>query len=329
MKIIEDTKTFAQQHRHCVATIGKFDGIHLGHQLILKQLKQKALELQLPSMAIVIEPHPEEFFALNPQDCPARLSEFDEKLQLIADQGVDYAFKLRFDEALCQLTAQEYIETILVKGLGISALIIGSDFRFGYQRRGDFTLLQELGRRYDFAVNETKSCKHNGVRVSSTYVRQQLADARFDLVETLLGRPYGISGQVVKGQQLGRSLGFPTCNVQLNRCNIPLHGVYACDVIIQTRDTQGVQQQLCLHGAANIGYRPTVSDEKKAVLEVHLLDFSADLYGAGITVIFRKRIRDELKFDSLDELKAHIANDVLHTREFFDTFSEPKSQCND
>jgi len=325
MKIIEDTGGFAQQHRHCVVTIGKFDGVHLGHQLILQQLKQKAIELQVPSIAIVIEPHPEEFFAKNPQDCPARLSEFAEKLQLIAEQGVDYAFKLRFDDILCRLTAQEYVETILVDGLGVSALIIGSDFRFGYQRQGDFKLLQELGRKFNFEVIETASCAHEGVRVSSTYVRQQLADARFGLVEKLLGRPYEISGLVVKGQQFGRSLGFPTCNVQLNRCNIPLHGVYACDVIIQASDQQGIQQQLCLHGAANIGYRPTVAEEKKAVLEVHLLDFNSDLYGAGITVIFRKKIRNELKFDSLAELKAQIAIDVLQTREFFDTFSEPKS----
>jgi riboflavin kinase/FMN adenylyltransferase len=329
MKIIEDPGAFAQQHRHCVVTIGKFDGVHIGHQLILQQLKEKAMKLQVPSMAIVIEPHPEEFFAKNPQDCPARLSESAEKLQLIAEQGVDYAFKLKFDEALCQLTAQAYVETILVKGLGISALIIGSDFRFGYQRQGDFTLLQELGSKFAFEVIETASCEHDGVRVSSTYVRQQLADARFDLVEKLLGRPYGISGLVVKGQQFGRTLGFPTCNVQLNRCNIPLHGVFACDVIIRTSDQQGAQQQLCLHGAANIGYRPTVSDEKMAVLEVHLLDFSGDLYGAGITVIFREKIRDELKFDSLVELKAQIAIDVLKTSKFFETFSEPKSQCND
>ena len=236
---------------------------------------------------------------------------------------------MRFDEALCRLTAQEYVEKILVKGLGISALIIGSDFRFGYQRQGDFTLLQELGLRYDFAVIETESCDHNGVRVSSTYVRQQLADARFDLVEELLGRPYGISGLVVQGEQFGRSLGFPTCNVQLNRCNIPLHGVYACDVIIRTSDQRGEQQQLCLQGAANIGYRPTVSAEKKAVLEVHLLDFSADVYGAGITVIFRKKIRNEKKFDSLAELKTQIAIDVQQTSEFFATFLEPKSPCND
>jgi riboflavin kinase / FMN adenylyltransferase len=325
MKIIEDTGTFAQQHRHCVATIGKFDGVHIGHQLILQQLKQKAEELQVPSMAIVIEPHPEEFFARNPQDCPARLSEFDEKLQLIAGQGVDYAFKLRFDESLSRLTAQEYVEKILVTGLGISALIIGNDFRFGYQRLGDFALLQELGRKYDFVVIETRSCEHNGVRVSSTYVRQQLAAARFDLVAMLLDRPYGISGHVVKGQQLGRSLGFPTCNVQLNRCNIPLHGVYACDVIIQSSDPHGNQQRQYLRGAANIGYRPTVCNEKKAVLEVHLLDFGDDVYGAGITVIFRKRIRDELKFDSLTDLQARIAIDVQQTREFFETLSEPKS----
>lgn len=315
MKIIEDPQEFARAHPHCVATIGKFDGVHKGHQLILQQLRGKASALGVPSMAIVIEPHPEEFFAADPQDCPARLSEPAEKLQLIADQQVDYAYVLRFDAQLCRLSAQSYIEDILVQGLGISALIIGNDFRFGYQRQGDFALLQEYGQRYGFEVVETASCDHKGVRVSSTYVRQALAEADFGLVSELLGRDYAISGTVVKGQQLGRDLGFPTCNVQLNRRNIPLHGVYACDAVI----VDGEGKVLTLHGAANIGYRPTVSDEKKAILEVHLLNFSGDLYGAGITVIFRKRIRDEMKFASLAELQSRIGDDVQQTREFFGT----------
>jgi riboflavin kinase / FMN adenylyltransferase len=313
MKIIEDTREFLQTHQHCVATIGKFDGVHKGHQLILQQVRATAAELDVPSMAIVIEPHPEEFFTPDPQDCPARLSEPAEKLQLIADQQVDYVYVLRFDAALCRLSAQSYIEDILVQGLGIRALIIGNDFRFGYQRQGDFALLQEYGRRHGFAVVESASCEHRGIRVSSTYVRQALAEADFRLVRELLGRDYAISGTVVRGQQLGRDLGFPTCNVQLNRRNIPLHGVYACDAVIVNSEGKVLR----LHGAANIGYRPTVSDDRKAVLEVHLLNFSGDLYGAGITVIFRERIRDEMKFASLAELQSRIGDDVQKTREFF------------
>lgn len=314
MIVIEDTDSFQQHHRRCVATIGKFDGVHTGHQLILQQLRSKAAEFGLPSMVILIEPHPEEFFAPTPQDCPARLCELDEKLHLLAEQGVDFVYQLCFDAALSQLSAEEYIEDILVKGLGLACLIIGSDFRFGHQRRGDFAMLQAYGGRHDFELVETASCEHNGVRISSTYVRQQLQKGDFELVELLLNRPYGISGTVVMGQQLGRDLGFPTCNVRLNRKNIPLHGVYACEVHVDNDDLQ----ERHLKGAANIGYRPTVSDSNKAVLEVHLLDFDSDIYGEKITVIFRHKIRDEQKFASLDELKARIAIDVQTTREFFE-----------
>ncbi len=313
MKIIEDIQSFQRLQQRCVATIGKFDGVHRGHQLILEQLRTQAQALQLPSVVIVIEPHPEEFFAVSPQDCPARLSEPEEKLQLIAAQGIDYAFKLRFDEQLCKLSAEDYIESILVEGLGIAGLIIGSDFRFGNQRKGDFSLLQDYGNRYDFQVLESASCEVDGLRVSSTLVRQKLAEADFESVAALLGRQYAISGTVVKGQQLGRDLGFPTCNVRLNRRNIPLHGVYACDVIVQ----DGQLQTMTLHGAANIGYRPTVSDDNKAILEVHLLDFSGDLYDTRISVLFRHRIRAEVKFDSLQALLEQIAIDVNDTREFF------------
>jgi len=314
MVVIEDTDSFPQHQRGCVATIGKFDGVHIGHQLILQQVRAKAAEYAVPSLVILIEPHPEEFFARSPRECPARLSELEEKLQLLEDQGIDYVYQLRFDADLASLTAEDYIESILVNGLGLRCLVIGSDFRFGNQRRGDYALLQHYGKRHGFELVESASCEHEGVRISSTYVRQLLNQGNFELVELLLNRPYGISGTVVKGQQLGRDLGFPTCNVRLNRKNIPLHGVFACDVHVENADLQ----LRFLKGAANIGYRPTVSDSDKAILEVHLLDFDSDLYDEQITVYFRHKIREEEKFDSLEALRERIAIDVQTTRKFFE-----------
>lgn len=313
MQVIEKTDGFREQQPGCVATIGKFDGVHTGHQLILQQLRSKAAELGLPSMVILIEPHPEEFFALRPQDCPARLSELEEKLTLLQAQGVDFVYKLRFDEQLQKQSAQDYVESLLIDGLGIACLIIGNDFRFGNQRKGDFALLKQYSERFGFELIESNSCTHNGVRISSTYVREQLQKGDFELVELLLNRPYGISGTVVKGQQLGRDLGFPTCNVRLQRKSLPLHGVFACDVRVDNVD----MAERLLKGAANIGYRPTVSEERKAVLEVHLLDFDSDIYGERITVIFRHKIREERKFESLQALQTCIAIDVQTVREFF------------
>lgn len=314
MKVFEDAAGFRQHYHSSVVTIGKFDGVHTGHQLILQQLRDKASQYGVPSVVVLIEPHPEEYFAASPQQCPARLSELEEKLVLLEAQGVDVVCKLRFDAALQAQNAEDYIDEFLVKGLGIVCLIIGNDFRFGHQRRGDFAMLQAFGNSHGFELLQSASCEHQGVRISSTFVRQQLQKGEFELVELLLNRPYGISGTVVKGQQLGRDLGFPTCNVKLNRKSLPLHGVYACDVQVNNDDLA----ERFLKGAANIGYRPTVSDSSKAVLEVHLLDFDSDLYGEKITVIFRHKIRDEQKFASLDELQARIAIDVQTVRAFFE-----------
>lgn len=313
MRVVEDVATFRQHHQASVLTIGKFDGVHTGHQLILQQLRSKAVEYGAPAVVVLIEPHPEEFFAASAQECPARLSELEEKLALLEAHGVDVVYKLHFDATLQAQRAEDYVQDFLVGGLGVVCLIIGNDFRFGHQRRGDFAMLQDFGRRHGFALLESASCEHQGVRISSTYVRQQLQKGDFELVELLLDRPYGIAGTVVKGQQLGRDLGFPTCNVKLNRKSLPLHGVYACEVLVNNADLA----QRFLTGAANIGYRPTVTDSSKAVLEVHLLDFDSDLYGEHITVIFRHKIRDEQKFASLEALQARIAIDVQTVRDFF------------
>lgn len=308
MIVIQDINRFNRIQQGCVATIGKFDGVHLGHQLILDQLKQKAEQLNLPALVILIEPHPEEYFASSDANCPARLTILDEKLELLESFGIDYVYQLKFDAALSQLSAESYIMDILVEGLGLAALVIGNDFRFGHKRQGDYALLQTKGAENGFEVIETSTYERNGQRISSTFIREQLSKSNFELVELLLGRPYSMKGEVVKGQQLGKDLGFPTCNVNLHRRQPPFTGIYACDVKLNGD----------LHKAAvNIGYRPTVSDDGNALLEAHLLDFQADLYGKSIEVIFRHKVREEEKFDSLDELKQQIGLDVQKVRTLF------------
>jgi len=308
MIIFEDSNRFSQLQESCVATIGKFDGVHLGHQLILDQLNQKAEQFDLPSLVIVVEPHPEEFFASDARSCPARLTILKEKLELLDSFGIDFVFLLKFDKALSELSAQAYIADILVKGLGVKSFIVGNDFRFGHQRKGDFSLLQEAGEQFGFEVVETAAYERNGHRISSTFIREQLANADFTLVEQLLGRPYSIKGEVVQGAQLGADLGFPTCNINPQRLRIPLHGVYACEVRLVDRYRPA---------AVNIGYRPTVTESGEALLEAHILDFNEDLYGKTIEVIFRQKIREELKFSGLDELKSQISADVEQVREIF------------
>jgi riboflavin kinase/FMN adenylyltransferase len=318
MKVITDTDVFPDRQHGCVATIGKFDGVHLGHQQIIRQLKSKAVAFAVPAVVIVIEPHPEEFFAANARDCPPRLSEAPEKVELLRAMGVDYVYLMRFDARLSSLTPEAYIEQMLIAALNIKSLIVGNDFRFGYKRTGDFALLQRYGVLYGFEVVQTQSCFYGDVRVSSTYVRECLADADFDTVKGLLGREYSIAGTVVKGRQLGRNLGFPTCNLALNRQNIPLHGVYACKTDIVTAHGEHMEAI----GAANMGYRPTVNSETGdkhdvAWLEVHLLDFNQDIYGAQMRVVFCHRVRAEQKFDSLQVLTEQIGRDTESVRAYF------------
>jgi len=216
--------------------------------------------------------------------------------------------RMRFDESFSHMSADDFIRTVFIKGLGIRAIIAGDDLRFGRDRGGDAGVLRDAGARYGFEVLNTDTTSELGERVSSTRVRTALADSDFALAQQLLGRPYGISGKVVVGQQLGRTLGSPTANIQLRRLRAPLSGVYAVDVL-------GLGKPL--HAVANIGTRPTVDDSIKAILEVHILDFNADIYGKTINVVFRHKIRDEKKFASLDELKANIHADIETARRYF------------
>jgi riboflavin kinase/FMN adenylyltransferase len=307
MELIRGLHNLRPGHRGCVATIGAFDGVHCGHQAVIRQLLQKSATLALPSIVIVFEPLPREYFS--PLNAPARLSSFREKFLALQALGVDRILRVRFTENLQTMSAQEFIDTLFVRGLGVSHVALGDDFRFGNDREGDFRLLSAQGERYGFDVEPTVTFAIHGERVSSTRIRQALEEADFALAETLLSRPYSISGKVVYGRQLGRSLGFPTANLELHRLRAPLSGVYAVEVT-----GAGLERA---KGVANVGTRPTVNDSIKANLEVHLLDLNQDLYGRRIEVVFKHKLRDEKKFESVDELKENIARDVKNARLWF------------
>jgi riboflavin kinase / FMN adenylyltransferase len=294
-------------HRGCVATIGSFDGVHLGHQAILRQLIDVSLQYGLPSVVIIFEPQPHEFFLGD--KAPARLMRLREKVQALLAAGVGRVLCLQFNQALQSLSAEAFIEKILVAGLGIKHLVVGDDFRFGCDRRGDFALLQTVGAKRGFGVTDTITLEIDGRRVSSTRIRSLLETGDFVAAEKLLGKPYSISGRIAYGQQLGRKLGVPTANVHLRRYRSPLHGVFT--VTAMFADGSGYQ------GVANLGVRPTVTGDKKPLLEVHLFDFSRKVYGAMIEVIFHTKLRDEKKFNSLDELQAQLQMDITQGKEFF------------
>lgn len=293
-------------HQGCVATLGSFDGVHLGHQAILRQLVRLSKETQLPSLVIIFEPQPQEFFLGD--KAPARLMRLREKIQALLAAGVDRVLCLSFNDYLRSLSAMDFIEQVLIQGVDVKHLVIGDDFRFGCDRRGDFSLLKQVGDQKGFSVTDTVTLQIDGERVSSTRVRQCLEAGDFTAAERLLGKLYSISGRIVYGQQLGRQLGVPTANVHLRRYKSPLQGVFAVTAKVEGKSIQGV---------ANIGVRPTVNGDKKLLLEVHLFDFSQKIYGKMIEVIFHKKLRSEKKFASLDELQAQLKKDIDEAKEFF------------
>ena len=303
MQLVRGLHNLRPQHRGCVATIGNFDGVHRGHQAIMARLRERASELGVPSCVVIFEPQPREFFS--PQTAPARLTRLRDKLALLSAEGVDRVLCLAFTRRFRELSAAEFVQKVLVDGLAVRHLEVGDDFRFGCDRAGDFAFLSQAGAREGFSVEAAKTVVLDGVRVSSTRVREALASGDFALAEHLLGRPFQIAGRVLHGQKLGRQLNAPTANVQLKRCHVPLTGVYLVSTEIDGRAWPGV---------ANIGVRPTVAGDGSAHLEVHLLDFAGDLYGRRLTVAFHHKLRDEQRFASLEALKTAIAADIAAAR---------------
>jgi len=306
MEFIRGLHNLRPEHRGCVATIGNFDGVHLGHQAVLGQLAEKAAELRLPTTAIVFEPQPQEYFAGD--RAPARLMRLREKLQAFQRLAVDRVLCLFFNDALASMPADDFIRRVLVDGLGVRYLAVGSDFRFGHRRAGDIDTLAEGGERCGFQVATMHTVSIDEARVSSTRIRQALAAGDLGTAEKLLGRPYRMSGRVVHGDKRGRVLGVPTANIYLHRRNSPVHGIYAVEVFGVPGEPRP--------GVANVGTRPTVGGTR-TLLEVHVFDFNESLYGEHVRVDFLHKIRDEERFPSLEVLKQYIQRDIRQARDFF------------
>ncbi len=308
MELIRGCHNLRPRHHGCVATIGNFDGLHRGHQAVLAALAERSRRHGLPAVVVSFEPHPREYFA--PDSMPSRLSRLRDKILALRGQPVDRLLLLPFGRRLAEMTAEDFVEALLVRRLGVRALVVGDDFRFGHRRQGDIAFLESAGRRHGFEVLRMAGHVVEGRRVSSTAIREALRLGDLSLAERLLGRPFRISGRVVVGDRRGRALGFPTANIHWpvrhgGEGTLPLQGVFAATV-------EGLERP-AWPAVVNVGRRPTV-DGRRSRLEVHLLDFSGDLYGCHLTTVFHHRIRDERRFDGLDELRAQIGRDSEQAR---------------
>lgn len=303
MKLIRDPHSQAIQS---VVTIGNFDGVHLGHQKLMTELVAAAKTFQLPSVLLTFEPHPIEFF--QKMQAIARIMRFSEKWRAVSHYAIDYFYCLRFNAALSNLSAEAFVQTILVQQLGVKKVIIGDDFQFGAKRLGTVDLLKKMGEQYGFEVQAISQLMDQSDRISSTRIRTALSQGDFQTVLSLTHQPFCLSGRVAYGNQIGRQLGFPTANIYLQRKQVPLMGVF----IVRVHGLQG----RVLAGAASIGYRPTFGG-KQVLLEVHLLDFNETIYGKPITVEFIQKIRDEWYFESVEALIAKMQEDVQIARDYF------------
>ncbi len=306
MRILRGIIHLSDNEKSSVVTIGNFDGVHRGHQAILQQLKQQAKQNGYQSIVILFEPQPFEFF--KPQQAPARINSLREKLTLMNETRIDTVLVLRFDNVLANLDAEQFTKQLLNNGLKSKHVIVGDDFRFGKDRRAGFEELEAFGEKNNFTVEQTKTCEHQGRRISSSWVRELFSVGDFDRVAELLGRPYRMCGRVRHGDKRGRDIGYPTINMALNRIKSPLTGVFVTTTILNDGRS--------LPGVSNIGTRP-VFNGKDTLLETHLFDFDEDLYGQQMQIEFHQHLRGEQKFDSVDELKKQIDLDAQNARKFF------------
>ena len=289
-----------------VVTIGNFDGLHQGHKKIIREMKSISQNSSAKTMVIFTEPHAKEFFSMdkNIMEQPARISPWRDKFKNLENENIDFAFFLKFNKSLQTMSPEIFIEKVL-GSLNIINLMIGDDFRFGQDRKGDFLMLKEWSRSQGISLSKLPTFSIDNHRVSSTWIRETLSLSDFSLAKKLLGRPYSFEGKVVHGNRLGRSIGFPTANIWLPKNNLPIKGVFSVKISIDVSEFEGI---------ANIGIRPTVGGTSP-VLEVNIFDFKKEIYGKRIKVEFVKKIRDEKKFDSLDDLKKQIAKDVNTAKE--------------
>jgi len=284
-------------------TIGNFDGLHIGHQAILKKIKNNSEKFNAKTIVFFTEPHAAEYFAkirdIN-ADTPPRISPWREKVKLLEKNEIDFAFFLKFNDSLRTMSPENFISEIL-ESINLVSFTVGDDFRFGQDRKGDIELLRNWGKEKNILIENTETILFDSMRISSSRIRKAITENNFDLAEDLLGRPYTFSGKVVHGQHLGRTINIPTANIWLPKQKLPIKGVYAVECYLNDQIIQGI---------ANMGVRPTIGGSSP-VLEVHLFEFDKDIYSEKLIVKFIKKIRDEKKFDNLDMLKLQIQEDIL------------------
>jgi riboflavin kinase / FMN adenylyltransferase len=307
MRLIRGLNHLEPFRQGCVLTIGNYDGLHLGHRLVMEKLVERARYFDLPAVVMVFEPQPLEYFLGS--HAPSRLTRLREKAIQFAKLPIDKLLVLPFNRNLADYDAEHFIVEILVNRLQIKHLVIGDDFHFGKARRGNFSLLHSRGLEYGFSVENTSSFELDGMRISSTLIRDALLEGRLDEAQAMLGRDYSVCGRVAHGDKRGRELGYPTANLLMFRKNAPVSGVFA--VTLTGLDDQEYQ------GVANVGTRPTIEGGIKVILETHLFNFNADIYGRYVEVHFKHKIRDEMRFSSLTALKNQIREDVQITKQVF------------
>lgn len=306
MEIINGLHNLRPRHRGCVLTVGNFDGVHRGHRQLIDALCEEGKALGVPSMLMTFEPQPREFFA--GEKLPARLTRFREKVHLLKQTGLDRLLCLPFNERTANIEAEWFAGEFIVDTVAAKHVVIGDDFRFGRGREGDFALFQRFGKEHGYQVSAMSTLLQGQQRISSTLIRQTLAEGDFATATQLLGHEYFIMGRVVYGRQLGRQLDVPTANIRLQRYRAALEGVYCVTV-------EGIGDSV-RQGIANIGVRPTV-DGKEPLLEVHVFDYAGNLYGDLIKVTFKQKLRDEQTFESIDALKTQIGADLQQARQWF------------
>ena len=306
MELIRGLHNIRVRHRQCVATVGNFDGIHLGHQYLIRRLSLLADKYRLSAVIIIFEPQPQEYFA--PAQAPARLTRLREKIDEMGKLSVDRLVCLRFNQALASQPPELFVRQLLINKLAIRYLIVGDDFRFGHHGRGDYALLESMAKQCDYTLEHVETYMYQGQRISSTKIRQALANGDLHLAQQLLGRRYTLSGRVIQGEKRGRKLGFPTANVALHRLHSPLRGVYVTQV-------HGLGQTV-YKAVTSIGNKPMFAGDTIS-METHILAFDANIYARHIKVEILQKLRAEKKFPSVAELKQAMATDVEEARLYF------------
>lgn len=297
----------AEIARPTVLTLGVFDGLHLGHQLIVRTVVERARACGAVPTVVTFDPHPRA--VLHPESAPPLLQTFDQKIEALGVLGVEQAIVVRFTPEFARVRAEEFLRDVVGERLQAREVYLGRGFAFGHKREGDIALLRRVSERLGFHADEVAEVRLRGRRISSSRVRELLSEGRVNLARRMLGRPYGVEGRVVRGAERGRTLGFPTANLHPQNRVIPRGGVYVTATLIEGR---------WLRSVTNVGTRPTFERDAEASVETYVMDWAGDLYGDVVRTRFLHRLRDERKFSSLDELRSQIARDARRAARYFE-----------